>query len=72
MTDFDQFITKREAIERIEMVFPINRRDTILDALFATGWRIVRSGLYTDKKMWPKCDPSRVQIVAEYSQDASP
>lgn len=67
MTDFDQFITKRETIERIEMVFPANRRDTVFDALYATGWRITQIGPYTDKKMWPKCDPSRVQIIAEHT-----
>lgn len=60
-----KYIRKRQTIERIEVVGPMDRSDEIMEQLHADGWSIKRSGPYCDKKMWPKYDSTRFKFVAD-------
>lgn len=56
---------KRTKIERIEIVGPKGDSQAALDWLYDRGFRITRSGPYTDRKMHPKADMTRFLFYAE-------
>lgn len=65
MPDLEQFITKREVKEHIEVVCPVEKHFRVLKALFEADYRVTRSGSYMDEKLWPRCDNSRSLFFAE-------
>lgn len=65
MEELDDLTTKTEMIERRTLVGPTEKSDDIHARLAQEGFRLIRSGPYCDKKIWPKCDVSRFMIVAE-------
>jgi hypothetical protein len=62
--DIDRYTTKTEKFERRTFVGPFDESKEMLDAL-GTEWHIIRSGPYTDRKMWPKVDVTRYMLIAE-------
>ncbi len=57
------YITRREHIERITVIGPMGESKQVLHEL--SDWRMVRSGPYTDAKMFPKLDMNRFLFVME-------
>lgn len=56
---------KTKRIERREFVGVMNDSACIFDQLRFSGWRIIYSGPYCNKRMWPKLDATRFHIIAE-------
>jgi len=62
---YAKFITADKVIRRIEVVCPMTESKVVLNKLFDAGYRVIRSGPYTDAKMFPECDDKRCQFIAE-------
>jgi hypothetical protein len=62
---YDSYTTERNIIERRRLVGPYADGKTVMQALHADGWRITRSGPYTNLKMFPDVDASRFLFIAE-------
>ena len=58
-------VTERCTIQRLEVMGPMGERGAVLEALYADGFDVKRSGPYTDDEMSPKIDPTRFLITAE-------
>ena len=58
---------KRKAtiIERVEIVERETAREVTFNGLIRDGYRIVHSGPYTTKAMFPKVDPHWFMLTAE-------
>ena len=56
---------KTTIIERVEIVDRISLRAATFNRLFKDGFRIVRSGPYTTKAMFPEIDPGWFMVTAE-------
>jgi hypothetical protein len=54
-----------ETVQRVRIIGPQSESDRVFEYLFANGFRVVRSGPYTNSKMHPKVDVSRFLFVAE-------
>jgi hypothetical protein len=65
MPAYDKFTKERSTLERRTLVSPMEKGQETLNALHADGWRTVRSGPYTNKRMFPKVDINRFLFVAE-------
>lgn len=52
-------------IQRVTIVGPYEKSNEVFDILFDSGFRIVRSGPYTDKAMHPKVDMKRFLFIAD-------
>jgi hypothetical protein len=61
----DRYTTKKEQLERRTLVGPMDDGKEVMAALHNCNWRIIRSGPYTDRKMFPACDDTRFQFIAE-------
>lgn len=57
---FDQRIFKQ-----VKIVGQMEHAKPIMNELFNRGWRITRSGPYTDDDLFPKVDSSRFLFIAE-------
>lgn len=64
----NKYVTCVEKIDRITLVGPYSEGITILEQMHADGWRTVRSGPYTDRKIHPKLDVTRFLFVMERSR----
>lgn len=71
-TDFD--LRKRslkgcsvvqQHVERLELSGPIDKSVEATEQLAREGYRVLRTGPYTDRQMYPKLDHTRFMIVAE-------
>ncbi len=60
-----KYIRKRQTIERIEVVGPMDEYDKVIGVLISEGWRVKQGGPYCDKKMWPKVDVTRFKYTME-------
>lgn len=65
LADLMKYVTKRERLERITFIGPMELGQQVLDCLHANGWHIVHSGPYTSKRMFPKVDDKRFLFVME-------
>lgn len=54
-----KYVTERKTIERVVLVGPMEESGAAFDALNAGGFRAMRSGPYTDRKMHLELDMSR-------------
>lgn len=54
-----------ERLERVEIVGPYTEGKECLEYLATEGYRVVRVGPYTDRKIHPRCDLERFLIRAE-------
>lgn len=64
-TCFDGCDVDMVHIERLTIVGPADKSIGIMNQLFKEGYRLTRSGPYTDRKIFPKCDVSRFLLIAE-------
>lgn len=71
-TDFD--VRKRslkgclviqQHVERLELSGPEDKAVEATAQLAREGYRVLRTGPYTDREMYPKLDHTRFMIVAE-------
>jgi len=62
---FDEYIKERVYIERIDVIGPMDEGETVLKALWAEGYRTIRSGPYTNRDMHPNVDMTRFLFIAE-------
>lgn len=65
MSDLKDRIVKHEIIERITIIGPSEESREAYQWLGRGDYRIVTSGPYRDREMWPKVDVSRYKITAE-------
>lgn len=63
--DIAAIATKSQQIHRLELVFPNEEAGRVNDWLYANGYSVKRGGPYTDREMFPKCDPKRQLCIAE-------
>lgn len=63
--NISRYIRKQERFDRIRVIVPRAVYQQALDQLHAQGWITVRAGAYTNKRMFPKCDDSRMLFVME-------
>ena len=56
---------KTTIIERVEIVDRMSLRADTFNRLFKDRFRIVRSGSYTTKDMFPEIDPGWFMLTAE-------
>jgi len=61
----------RETVERLTVVGPQSKGTEVLDVLWENGFRVMRSGPYTDRAMHPKVDVSRFLFIAERVTDGN-
>ncbi len=55
----------QQQVERLEVAGPEDKSLEATQQLIREGYRILRTGPYTDRKMYPKLDRTRFLIVAE-------
>lgn len=65
MTSINKFIEKRQMLERVRLVGPQDKSREVMEALSRKGFRLIQSGPYTTKTMFPKVDPDRFLFIAE-------
>ena len=65
MTSINKFISKRQMLERIRLVGPQDKSREVMEALAEKGYRLIQSGPYTTKTMFPKVDPDHFLFIAE-------
>lgn len=56
---------RRECIERLTVVGKMDDSRRVMEWLHSRGFRLVRSGPYTDREMHPMVDVKRFKFVAE-------
>lgn len=64
---YKKFVRKREIIERVRLIGPMEKRNDVLRALWADGFSAIQMsmGPYFNKAMFPKVDPTRFLIETE-------
>lgn len=62
---YAEHIKKRQVFERVELIGPMDQGRAVLNELYDAGFRTIRSGPYTDKEMFPRCDDKLFQFIAE-------
>lgn len=65
MTSINKFIEKRQMLERVRLIGPQDKSRAVMEALARKGFRLIQSGPYTTKTMFPKVDPTRFLFIAE-------
>jgi hypothetical protein len=60
-----KFATLIDRVERFRVVGPAAKAGEVMDALHANGFRLLRSGPYTNKQMHPRLDMDRFLYIAE-------
>ena len=65
MTSINKFIQKRQMLERVRLVGPQDKSREVMEALALKGFRLIQSGPYTTRTMFPKVDPDRFLFIAE-------
>lgn len=65
MNAYAQYVRSASDFTRISLVGPTGESKTVLEALYADGWRVTRSGPYTDEEMFPRVDMTRFLFNAE-------
>ena len=60
-----QYITEAKNIERMTLVGPNSESKAVMQQLFEEGWRLIRSGPYSDREMFPAVDIDRFLFIAE-------
>lgn len=55
----------QQHVERLELSGPIDKSVEATAQLAREGYRVLRTGPYTDRHMYPKLDHTRFMIVAE-------
>jgi hypothetical protein len=55
----------RQQIERITIVGKMEDSKRVMEYLYQAGYRVIRSGPYTDREMFPQVDIERFKFVAE-------
>lgn len=63
------FAISRETLEQVTIIGPQSKRKELFRFLDEGSFRVVRSGPYTDRKMFPRVDLTRVMIVAVRSAE---
>lgn len=58
-------IRKREVFERIRVIGPMDEGKSCMAQLHKEGWRLTRSGPYTNRGIFPRVDLSRFLFKAE-------
>lgn len=76
MTTEDRAALKRCAVarsvfEKLKLVGPMVDSKAVMTQLHEDGWRITQSGSYSDRKMFPKVDPTRFLYYAEREMDTA-
>ena len=61
----NEFVVDRKIVEQITLVGPRSESTRVIDELSADGFRVTRSGPYTDKDLYPKLDMTRFLLKAE-------
>ena len=56
---------ERETIERLTIAGPMARSKDVMSMLHDDGWHLLRTGPYTDKDIYPRCNPDRFLFIAE-------
>lgn len=54
-----------DQIQRVTIVGPHAKSNEVFDALFDSGFRVVRSGPYTNTRLHPRVDITRFLFIAE-------
>lgn len=54
-----------EQMEKVTVVGPMELSREVMKKMHDSGFRIMRSGPYTDLDMHPKCDMTRFLFIAE-------
>lgn len=65
-----KYIKERRLLERVRMVGPMSKSKEVMAALYDSGFRMVQTGPYTNKRMFPKCDDKRFLFIAEREVEA--
>jgi hypothetical protein len=68
---YDKYTVEKSVREHRKVVGPMDESKAVMAAMFEDGWRITRSGPYTDKKMFPKLDCTRFMFTAELEMEES-
>lgn len=58
-------VVVQQNVERIELFGPEDKSIEAANQVTREGYRILRTGPYTDRAMYPKLDSTRFLIVAE-------
>lgn len=58
--------------QRIRVIVPFNKSQMVLAAIHADGFHTTFVGPYSNKKLFPKCDPTRSLFMAERDITPSP
>lgn len=65
MRKASNYIVKKERIERLNLVGPMNDSKQVMEELFDSGYRLIRTGPYTDPESYPDADIRRFLFIAE-------
>lgn len=65
MRAYKKYIQKATTHVHARLVGPYAEGVKVLEHLHADGWRVTRSGPYTNKALFPKLDMSRFLFLAE-------
>jgi hypothetical protein len=65
VTDVERFVTSRQVVEQITLVFPVEERERVSGWLESEGLEVVSGGPYTNANMWPEHDLTRRSILCE-------
>ena len=56
---------KKSVHEHIRIVASDHLKNEVLAYLYENGYRVQRSGPYSDSSMWPRVDPTRFLALGE-------
>lgn len=65
---FEQYVTESVRLRRVVLVGPVAERKALYESLPPNA-RVRESGPYTDRGMWPKCDPMRFRMVVDIEEE---
>lgn len=65
MIRFRRCKVRRRSVEVVEVAGPMDMSLDVVKRLIDEGFRVVRRGPYTDRKIHPRVDPHRFLCVAE-------
>ncbi len=54
-----------DQIQRVTIVGPHGKSNEVFDTLYDSGFRVTRSGPYTNSRMHPRVDITRFLFIAE-------
>lgn len=63
--EFPGCMVQLERMQRVTIVGPHKKSNEVFDTLFDSGFRVTRSGPYTNTRMHPRVDITRFLIIAD-------